>query len=56
MKLWALPARRELVVVLLDTWVDKCQEEATVEVLLAALDHPNFKDVKLRIEKLINLS
>ena len=31
-KLWALEARRNLVLVLLDCWVEKCAENATVEV------------------------
>ena len=71
-KLWALEARRNLVLTLLDCWVEKCQEDATVEVislkcflcnlfhlfkvLLTALSHPNFKDMKLRVEKMINMS
>ena len=57
---------------LLDCWVEKCEEDATVEVnsqfhslvesfppfkvLLTALSHPNFKDMKLRVEKMINMS
>ena len=56
MRLWALSARRDLVLALLEAWVERCQEDATVEVLLTALSHPNFKDVKLRVEKLINTS
>ena len=73
-KLWALEARRNLVLTLLDCWVEKCEEDATVEVislkcfhslanpfplfkvLLTALSHPNFKDMKLRVEKMINMS
>ena len=55
-RLWALSARRDLVLALLEAWVERCQEDATVEVLLTALSHPNFKDVKLRVEKLINTS
>ena len=33
-KLWALEARRNLVLTLLDCWVEKCEEDATVEVIL----------------------
>ena len=32
-KLWALEARRNLVLTLLDCWVEKCEEDATVEVI-----------------------
>jgi hypothetical protein len=39
----------------LEEWINECNEEATVEVLLTALSYPDFKDVKLRIEKLIHL-
>merc|ERR1712210_448184 len=54
-KLWALEARRTLVLDLLDCWVEKCEGSATVEALLTALSHPNFKDMKLRVEKMINM-
>ena len=33
MKLWALEARRTLVLDLLDCWVEKCEGSATVEVI-----------------------
>lgn len=54
-KLWSLSARREVVHKVLEEWIKECDEEATVEVLLTALSYPDFKDVKLRIEKLIHL-
>ena len=54
-KLWSLTARREVVNKVLDDWVKECDDEATVEVLLTALNYPDFKDVKLRIESLIHL-
>ena len=56
MKLWTLSARREMVKKLLEEWITECEEEATVEVLLTALQHEHFTDVKLRVEELINLS
>merc|ERR1712083_298598 len=55
-KLWALEARRSLVLDLLDCWVEKCERSATVEALLTALSHPNFKDMKIRVERMINMS
>jgi len=54
-KLWSLTARREVVSKVLEDWVKECEDEATVEVLLTALNYPDFKDVKLRIETLIHL-
>ena len=56
MKLWTLSARREMVKKLLEEWITECEDEATVEVLLTALQHEHFTDVKLRVEELINLS
>ena len=41
---------------LLEEWIVECEEEATVEVLLTALSHENFTDVKLRVEGMINLA
>ena len=54
-KLWSLSARREVVHKVLEEWIKECDEEATVEVLLTDLSYPDFKDVKLRIEKIIHL-
>ena len=34
----------------------ECEDEATVEMLLTALSHENFTDVKLKVEGLINLA
>ena len=46
-KLWALEARRNLVLVLLDCWVEKCAENATVEVTFQGVwprPYPQKKD------------
>ena len=36
-------------------WVLECEDEATVEILLTALTHENFTDVKIKVEDLINI-
>ena len=41
-KLWTVGARREMVRALLAEWLAECEEEATLEVLLAALQHENL--------------
>ena len=52
-KLWTLLARRDAVEFVLDSWIKEGQEDATVECLLLALNYPDFKDVKMRVESLI---
>ena len=39
---------------LLSEWIVECEDEATVEVLLMALSHENFTDIKIKVEELIN--
>ena len=41
-KLWTVGARREMVRALLAEWLAECEEEATLEVLLGALQHENL--------------
>jgi len=55
-KLWNAQARREVVQSVLDSWIEECRDDATVEVLLVALSYPDFKDMKMRIEGMIELS
>lgn len=40
---------------LLSEWLVECEDEATVEVLLSALSHENFTDVKIKVEEMINV-
>ena len=40
----------------LDSWTNDLDDEATVEGLLRALNYPDFKDVKMRIEKIIQMA
>jgi len=54
-KFWTLGARREMVRKLLSEWLVECEDEATVEVLLSALSHENFTDVKIKVEEMINV-
>ena len=55
-KLWNAQARREVVQSVLDSWIEECRDDATVEALLLALSYPDFKDMKMRIESMIELS
>ena len=49
-------ARRDVVENVLDTWTSDLEDEATVEGLLRALNYPDFKDVKMRVEKIIQMA
>ena len=51
--LWSVPARRALLIDILDEWTKECREQAVLEKLMTALSAPGFLDVKLRIEKLV---
>lgn len=55
-KLWNPQVRREVVQNILDTWTSTFRDDATVEVLLLALCYPDFRDLKMRVEKMIEQS
>lgn len=55
-KMWNPQARREVVQNILDSWTSEFQDDATVEVLFIALCYPDFKDLKMRFEKMIEES
>ena len=54
--MWNPQARREVVQNILDSWTGEFPDDATVEVLLTALSYPDFKDLKMRFEKMIEES
>ena len=54
--LWAVQARRALLFRILDKWVKKNSKEAIVEKLVIALSVSGFMDVKLRVEKLLEMN
>ena len=45
-----------MVQTVLDAWVSETGEEATLETLLFALNYPDFKDVKMRVERMVHLA
>ena len=45
-----------MVQTVLDAWVSEAGEEATLEILLLALNYPDFKDVKMRVERMVHLA
>ena len=53
---WSESARRALLFLFLDKWVKKNSEEAVVEKLVTALSVSGFLDVKLRVEKLLEMN
>ena len=55
-QLWTWTARRDVVQTVLDSWVSEAREEATLEILLLALNYPDFKDVKMRVERMVHLA
>ena len=55
-QLWTWTARRDVVQTVLDAWVSEAGEEATLEILLLALNYPDFKDVKMRVERMVHLA
>ena len=55
-QLWTWTARRDVVQTVLDAWVSEAGEEATLETLLLALNYPDFKDVKMRVERMVHLA
>ena len=55
-QLWTWTARRDVVQTVLDSWVSEGGEEATLEILLLALNYPDFKDVKMRVERMVHLA
>ena len=54
--LWAVQARRAFLFRILDKWVKMNSEKAIVEKLVNALSVSGFMDVKLRVEKLLEMN